>query len=101
VSLYPWEQYTTHDDLDSILVVKMYDSVDQGFGQVEQIARWVDSVADSAPVLVHCQAGLNRSSLVVARALMFRGYNGEEAIDLVARSVHQHVYVIRPSKSTY
>ena len=36
-----------------------------------------------ATVYVHCQAGMNRSALVVARILMVRGMNAREAIDLV------------------
>lgn len=34
-------------------------------------------------VLVHCVQGLNRSGMVVARALMFLGYGAAEAIALV------------------
>lgn len=34
-------------------------------------------------VYVHCQAGVNRSALVVARTLMERGMSAREAIDLV------------------
>jgi protein-tyrosine phosphatase len=36
-----------------------------------------------AVVYVHCQAGMNRSALVVARALMQRGMTAREAIDRV------------------
>jgi protein-tyrosine phosphatase len=36
-------------------------------------------------VLVHCVQGLNRSGMVVARALMFLGYGATEAIALVQR----------------
>ena len=37
------------------------------------------------PVLVHCQAGLNRSSLVAARALMFEGRPAVDAIAVVRK----------------
>lgn len=37
----------------------------------------------SAAVYVHCQAGMNRSALVVARVLMARGMSGRAAVDLV------------------
>jgi protein-tyrosine phosphatase len=47
----------------------MYDSKDQGFDQVNALAQWVNICRETAPVLVHCQAGLNRSSLVAARAI--------------------------------
>jgi protein-tyrosine phosphatase len=34
---------------------------------------------------VHCQAGLNRSSLVVGRALMLGGMTADDAIVLIRR----------------
>jgi hypothetical protein len=42
VSLYPWEQYTVRHELGSSLQVRMYDSVDQAFHQVDSIAAWVN-----------------------------------------------------------
>ena len=83
VSLYPWEKYTVHHELQSSLIMRMYDSTDQAFDQVDSLARWVNDSRDWAPTLVHCQAGLNRSSLVVCRALMLAGMPSDEAIDLV------------------
>ena len=61
----------------------MYDSLDQAYGQVDAIAAWVNAGRRSAPTLVHCQAGLNRSSLVAARALMLEGRSADEAITLI------------------
>lgn len=75
VSLYPWERYRVTHEIDSELYVRMYDAEDQGIEQVDQLARWVNECRDTGPVLVHCQAGLNRSSLVAARAL-FIGDDG-------------------------
>ena len=79
VSLYPWEQYQIKHDMDSIVSVKMYDSLDQAFDQVDAIANWINVCKKTGPVLVHCQAGLNRSSLVAARSLMIDGKTAEEA----------------------
>jgi protein-tyrosine phosphatase len=58
----------------------MYDSLDQATGQIDRWARWVNARRRTGPVLVHCQAGLNRSSLVVGRALMLDGMSAPEAI---------------------
>lgn len=85
VSLYPWEQYTVEHEVDSQLVVKMYDSLDQTFDRVDAIVAWVNECRKAGPVLVHCQAGLNRSGLVVARALVLNEdvASGAEAIALM------------------
>src|SRR3954453_12405061 len=69
VSLYPWEAYTVNHHLSSALEVRMYDSEDQAFDQVDTIAAWVKSCLADGPTLVHCQAGLNRSSLIAGRVL--------------------------------
>ena len=83
VSLYPWEQYQIKHQPSSVLMVFMYDSEDQEFGQVDGISRWVNECRANGPTLVHCQAGLNRSSLVAARALIRDGMNPEEAVALI------------------
>ena len=83
VSLYPWEHYYNQRRTPSYLEVYMFDSLDQSFEQVERLARWVNDCRKLGPVLVHCQAGLNRSSLVAARALMLDGMTADEAIALL------------------
>ena len=83
VSLYPWESYTVRHELDSALLVRMYDSDDQTFEQIEELARWVNLCRTTGPVLVHCQAGLNRSSLIAARALMLEGMSADDAVRTV------------------
>lgn len=81
VSLYPWESYTAHHSLDSALFVQMFDSPAQGTEQVLDIAAWVNSCRRKGPVLVHCQGGLNRSSLVVGAALVLADeMTGPEAV---------------------
>lgn len=81
VSLYPWEKYTIKHDAER-MEVEMYDSLDQSFEQVDELAKLVNDYRKRGKnVLVHCQAGLNRSSLVAARALMLNdGYTGAQAI---------------------
>ena len=87
VSLYPWEKYTINHQMKSEMYVRMYDSVDSGPGldQIRSIAEWVNHLVEAkdGDVLVHCQAGLNRSSFVVATALILKGMSPDDAIGLL------------------
>lgn len=84
ISLYKWESYTVSHELGSETVVTMYDSEDQGFEQVEELAELAVKCMKDGPTLIHCQAGLNRSSLVAARAIMLGfGATAEHAISLI------------------
>jgi hypothetical protein len=96
VSLYPWESYTVNHELESSLEVRMYDSLDQVFHRVDGIATWVNACRESGSTLVHCQAGLNRSSLVVVRALVLDGMDVDAAIALV-REKRSPVCLCNPS----
>jgi protein-tyrosine phosphatase len=83
VSLYPWESYTVMHELDSAVAVRMHDSTEQALEQVPVLGAWVNACRKSGPVLVQCQAGLNRSSLVTAMALMLSGITADAAIALI------------------
>lgn len=83
VSLYPWEAYTLTHEVKSALTVRMYDATDQGYDLVDSIAKWTLACVQDGPTLVHCQAGLNRSSLIAARVLTLQGLTGVEAISLL------------------
>lgn len=83
VSLYPWEAYTVTHELKSALMVRLYDSSDEAMDKIDDIARWVNSCRRDGITLVHCQAGLNRSGLVAARALMLEGSSADDAIALL------------------
>jgi Dual specificity phosphatase, catalytic domain len=54
--------------------------------KVRDVAAFVASLVGSGrKVLVHCTEGLNRSGVVIARALMEMGQSAPEAIELVRR----------------
>jgi protein-tyrosine phosphatase len=78
ISLYPWEKYKVEKRLSTELYVTMYDDPEQALDQVDSLARLVNTCRESGPTFVHCQAGLNRSSLVVARSLFL---SGDDAFD--------------------
>ena len=85
LSLFPWTEYEFEHELKERVTVEMYDSEEQTFDQVAELADWVNRRRQEGTVLVNCQAGLNRSSLVIATALIASGEvrTGQEAIDLI------------------
>lgn len=84
VSLYKWEKYRVRKNqtVRGEITVTMYDDPDRPIDSdtVVMLAEWVNKKRKEGPVLVHCQAGLNRSSLIVATALILEGWTAEEAI---------------------
>jgi len=81
VSMYPWEKY---DFKGETYAFEMYD----GFKVDEKTLNSAVEVAameldNGKRVLVHCQAGLNRSSLVVVRLLMREGMSADDAIRML------------------
>ena len=67
------------------LEITMYDSLDQSFDLIEGLAVWLNKCRKDGRTLIHCQAGLNRSSLVTAYALMLDGMEAQEAITLLRK----------------
>lgn len=88
ISLYKWEDYD-HGPLKTHEVVTMYDDSNAAVNssEVDLLASLVNYLLKTGEdVLVHCQAGLNRSSLIAARSLMLRDQNplsAPEAISLI------------------
>lgn len=81
VSLYPWERYSFMRPLKSELYIKAHDAdvseVEEALGEY---AAWIRRRIAEGPTLVHCQAGLNRSGLLVALVLIQEGMEPAEAI---------------------
>jgi len=83
VSLYPWEQYTLGQDTRRI-EIKMYDAAENPDQQdLDRAVQTVLYCVEEGKTLVHCQAGLNRSGLVSALALIRMGHSPQEAVDLL------------------
>jgi hypothetical protein len=82
-SLYPWEQYLLPEGCERV-EHKMYDALDQACDEAVELARRINADLDAGlTVLVHCQAGLNRSGLVTALVLMQQGMAAGDAIRLL------------------
>lgn len=85
-SLYKWERYRMSDSTD-FSEVTMYDS--PGYVDAETVEAVSDAVCarmmHDQKVLVHCQAGINRSNMVAARAMMKAwDITGAKAIDILS-----------------
>ena len=100
LSLYKWESYTVNHRLRTQHTVTMYDSLGQATHEIDRWARWTNARRRTGAVLVHCQAGLNRSSLVVCRALMLEGMTADEAIKTV-RDKRSPACLCNPSFEEY
>jgi protein-tyrosine phosphatase len=78
---YTWSPPVPENSLYVHFPIEDADTVDP---KTRLVARLVaDLIRDRNRVLVHCVQGLNRSGVVVARALMFLGHGAAEAIDTV------------------
>lgn len=82
VSLIGGIGYEVKHPIFSTLITHWNDDMNQDMSQAEAMARWVNSCFATGPVLVHCGAGLNRSSVIAARALTLTGMPAEDAITL-------------------
>lgn len=87
LSLYPWGAPYGLPDGCTRDVVTMYDSLDQSTAEAQELAGVLaDKIKNGKRVLVHCQAGLNRSGLIAALTLIELGHTPVEAIDLLRES---------------
>lgn len=85
LSLYPWGKYILGPNTERTEIT-MYDSLDQAADQAQELAASVvDWLRVGAKVLIHCQAGLNRSGLITAVTLVKLGYSPSDAIDMLRK----------------
>ena len=85
LSLYPWERYEIGPDTERH-EVRLYDGPDiPPTTQLNELADWVNEKRVLGLTLVHCQAGLNRSALITALALIRSGMTPDDAIALLRR----------------
>lgn len=83
LNLYPWEPYTIIRGA-IVRAIPLHDAGDiPDPALLEDLADWVNRCVAQGPMLVHCQAGLNRSALVAALALIRRGMTADAAIALL------------------
>lgn len=84
VSLYKWEQYILGPNTTRHEFTMYDDHYTEADDQLHMIADIVVEALDRGDkVLVHCQAGVNRSNLITALALIKKGRTPEEAIALL------------------
>lgn len=83
VCLYPWEPYQLREG-QTHLSVRMYDGDEVPLpAMLYGLADIVNGLRQAGSVLVHCQAGLNRSGLVTALALIRSGMTPPAAIAML------------------
>lgn len=84
-SLYVWGRpYVTHESTTHASV-KMFDSPTEDTSLVEDLVEQiVEALEEGGNVLVHCQAGINRSNLTAALVLRkWKGLTSAEAIAML------------------
>lgn len=85
ISLYPWERYELAPGTRRI-EVRIHDVAElPDLVVLEDLADLAVRLLDEGKLLIHCQAGLNRSALLSALVLRRLGYSSHEAIDLLRR----------------
>jgi protein-tyrosine phosphatase len=87
VDLEDWEMaWVPPVPLGRLYVSFPLDDDDEVDPKVREVASFIASLVTSGRrVLVHCTEGLNRSGVVVARALMNMGLTASDAVELVRR----------------
>jgi protein-tyrosine phosphatase len=84
LDIIPSTPYIAWQDV-TVRTVVMHDDWNQDMSGVDELAEWVNEQRKKGNVLVKCAAGLNRSGVVAARALMLgpEKLSAREALDLL------------------
>lgn len=83
INLYPWGEYELHHHHVSTSA-RLFDHGEMPDEKLlHALAAHVNECRAIGPTLVHCQAGLNRSGLVTALALMKAGKSSKDAVELL------------------
>jgi len=53
--------------------------------RIEELGKLLYDLSQNGPTLVHCAAGINRSSLICGIALLHYGFSGVEAVELIRK----------------
>ena len=94
VTLYAWAQ-----PVDWMVEELRFGFYDSGIAHIDMEALHraasfaVDQVRNGNKVLIRCQAGLNRSGLTAALALIQMGYKPDEAIDVLRAKRSRYVLI--------
>ena len=84
VNLYPEVKYTWDQSKVKMLSVVMQDALGQvDTEKLELIVGWMEEA--ERPMLVHCQAGINRSGLVLGQYLINLLWTPQQAIDIMRK----------------
>ena len=83
VSLYPWGKYELGPQTVRV-EIPLLDQADLADDRLlHDIARVVNAFRAKGKTLVHCQAGLNRSALIIGLALVLDGMEPAEAVAML------------------
>ena len=84
VSLYPWEKYKLGPDTSRTEFRLYDDGMTPDWEELEPIVRHTVGCLKDGKTLVHCQAGLNRSGLIVALAIALGSKRRRGMADAIA-----------------
>jgi atypical dual specificity phosphatase len=83
----PPEEWLAEVGIEAHVVADVPDLGIPAVGRLLEVSRVIDGfLAEGKPVAVHCEAGVGRTSVVVAGYLIHRGVTLEEALAVVERT---------------